>query len=171
MKEHTETSLHIYCCLRKKKEEKEEVIFEKANNHAARITTRNVIKTLKRGGSFVDFVAENNIFHLEAEHQDITVTTKNDSTASFFQIRDVVFEVVSEKTKSWFAPGGKGMVEEIAVTLDKVTNQRESYTAILTYFFYNGVIYVILNKLYTKERRKRKNKKSSLRKQTIMLLE
>ena len=24
-----------------------------------------------------------------------------------------------------------------------------SYTALLTYFFYNGVIYVILNKLYT----------------------
>ena len=79
----------------------------------------------------------------------MVVPVKNDSTASFFQTRDVVFEVVSEKTKAWFATGGKGGVEEIAVTLDKVTIQRVSYTALLTYFFYNGVIYVILNKLYT----------------------
>ena len=40
-------------------------------------------------------------------------------------------------------------MEEIAVTLDKVTIQRISYTALLTYFFHHGVIYVILNKLYT----------------------
>lgn len=149
LKEHTENSLHIYCCIREKKEEQEEKDFEKRNDHAARINVRNVIKTLKRGGSSVDFVAENNIFHLEAEHQEMVVPVKNDSTASFFQTRDVVFEVVSEKTKAWFATGGKGGVEEIAVTLDKVTIQRVSYTALLTYFFYNGVIYVILNKLYT----------------------
>ena len=149
IKEHSENRLHIYCCMREKKEEKEVNDFEKDNKDAGRITIRNVVKTLKRQGSSVDFISENNIFHLESEYQDITVATKNNSTDAFFQIRDVVFEVVGEKTKSWFAPEGEGKVEEIAVTLDKVTIQRVSYTALLTYFFYNGVIYVILNKLYT----------------------
>ena len=97
LKQHTENSLHIYCCIREKREEKDKDDFETENKDAARITIRNVVKTLKRGGSSVDFVCENNIFHLEAEHQAITVATKNDSTAAFFQIRDVIFEVVSEK--------------------------------------------------------------------------
>ena len=33
------------------------------------------------------------------------------------------------------------------MTLDKVTVQRTSYTVILTYFFRDGVIYILLNKL------------------------
>ena len=60
--------------------------------------------------------------------------------------RNVVFEVVSEKAKKWFG-GGEGGVEEISVTLDKVTIQRKSFTVLLTYFFSNGVIYIFLNKL------------------------
>ena len=35
----------------------------------------------------------------------------------------------------------------ITVTLDKVTVQRTSYTVILTFFFYEGKIHIILNKL------------------------
>ena len=40
LKEHTENSLHIYCCIREKKEEQEEKDFEKRNDHAARINVR-----------------------------------------------------------------------------------------------------------------------------------
>ena len=38
-------------------------------------------------------------------------------------------------------------MKDIAVTLDKVTVHRVSYTVIMTYFFQNGKIHVILNKL------------------------
>lgn len=38
-------------------------------------------------------------------------------------------------------------VNFIAVTLDKVTVQRHSYTVILTYFFNKGKIHVTLNKI------------------------
>ena len=48
------------------------------------------------------------------------VATKNSSSDAFFKIRDVVYEVVSERVKKWFNSGGKGQIEDIAVTLDKV---------------------------------------------------
>ena len=35
------------------------------------------------------------------------------------------------------------------MTLDKVTVQRTLYTCLLTYYFYNGVLYCLLNKLMT----------------------
>ena len=52
---------------------------------------------------------------------------------------------MSEKTKSFF----KNHVNHITVTLDKVTVQRTSYTVILTFFFCQGKIHIILNKLAT----------------------
>jgi hypothetical protein len=147
VKEHSVNELHTYCCIREKDEEDNEADFEKENKAAGRVTIRNIIKTLKRGGSSVDFQADNNLFHLESNYQDIVVATKNDSSESFFKVRDVVFDVVSEKVKAWFSARGPGEVEEVSVTLDKVTVQRTSYTVLLTYFFRDGVIYILLNKL------------------------
>ena len=51
--------------------------------------------------------------------------------------------IVSDKTKTFF----KNHVNYITVTLDKVTVQRTSYTVILTFFFHEGKIHIILNKL------------------------
>ena len=50
---------------------------------------------------------------------------------------------MSERTKAFF----KESVKHITVTLDKVTVQRISYTVILTFFFHEGRIRIILNKL------------------------
>ena len=111
------------------------------------MTIRSVIKNIKRGGSAEDFQADLDIFHLESEQQPFVVPTKNNSSDAYFKIRDIVFEVLTEDTKKWFSETGRGQIEEISVTLDKVTIQRTSYTALLTYFFNNGVIYIILNKL------------------------
>ena len=147
IKEHGIKDLHIYCCAREKEAETIKVDYENNNKAAGRVVIRNIIKTLKRGGSSVDFQADNNLFHLESNYQDIVVATKNDSSDAFFKVRDVVFDVVSEKVKDWFRQRGEGEVEEVAVTLDKVTVQRTSYTVLLTYFFRDGVIYILLNKL------------------------
>ena len=146
--DHSTNDLHVFCCLREKKVESNNQDFEKADEAAGRITIRNVIKTIKRGGSAEDFQADMNLMHLESKHQNITVPTKNNSSDAFFKIRDVVFEVVTEETKNWFSETGPGQIEEISVTLDKVTIQRTSFTALLTYFFHDGVIYIILNKLF-----------------------
>ena len=69
--------------------------------------------------------------------------TKNDSHSEFFKLRNVIFDIVSDKTKKFFAE----KVRDIAVTLDKVTVNSTSYTVIMTYFFSDGKIYCILNKL------------------------
>ena len=148
VKDHSTSDLHIFCCLKEKNMEENKKCFEKEDEAAGRITIRDVIKTIKRGGSAGDFQASQNMLHLESLHQNITVSTKNNSSDAFFKIRGVVFEVVTEETKNWFSETGPGQIEEISVTLDKVTIQRTRFTALLTYFFHNGVIYIILNKLF-----------------------
>ena len=64
-----------------------------------------------------------------------------------FKYRNILFDLVSEDIKEWFRRRGKGEVEEISVTLDKVTVQRVSYTVLLTYFFCEGKIHILLNSL------------------------
>ena len=147
MKNHNRNDLHIWCCAHEQKVNEEKFDFEEKNKEAGMTVIRNVIKALKHGQSSVDFLADNNHSHLDAEGKNVTVATKNNSRDAFFKIRDIVFEAVSEKTKKWFSQGGGGEIEDIAVTLDKVTVQRISYTCLLTYYFHNGVIYCFLNKL------------------------
>ena len=55
----------------------------------------------------------------------------------------MVFDVVSENVKDWFRLCGEGEVEELV----KVTVQRTSYTVLLIYFFRDGIIYILHNKL------------------------
>ena len=50
MKRHLENPLHVYCCDREKKKEKLEKSLAESNQAAGRITIRNAIQTLKRGG-------------------------------------------------------------------------------------------------------------------------
>ena len=61
------------------------------------------------------------------------LATKNDSKAQFFRLRNIIFETLTIKTKNLFKE-----IRDIAVTLDKVTVQRSSYTVIMTYIFRDG---------------------------------
>ena len=71
------------------------------------------------------------------------IATKDDSKNEFFRLKNIIFDSVTEKNKLFF----KENVQNISVTLDKVTVKRRSYTVIMTYFFFDGKIHVILNKL------------------------
>ena len=144
---HTSSDLHKWCVQQERKSEFEKRNWEERNIDAGRIVIRNAIKVLKHGQSSVDFLADNNLFNLESSHQTFNVPSKNDSSDAFFKLREVIYEVVTEKIKNWFAIEGKGEIDDISVTLDKVTVFGVSYTALLTYFFHHGRIYVILNKL------------------------
>ena len=147
LQKHEQSDLHIWCVLEEERESKNKKDTTKRNEEAGKIVIRNVIKALKHGQSSVDFQSDNNLFHLTAASQTLTVATKNDSRAAFFKIRDVIFEVVSEKVRDWFVQDGPGCIDDIAITLDKVTVNRVSFTVLLTYFFWEGKIYVLLNKL------------------------
>jgi hypothetical protein len=61
-----------------------------------------------------DFLAEKDI-----GNKIFNIATKNDSRAQYFKTRGEVFELLSKKTKQFFEK-----IEDIAVTLDKVTVQR-----------------------------------------------
>jgi hypothetical protein len=61
-----------------------------------------------------DFLAEKDI-----GNKIFNIATKNDSRAQYFKMRGEVFELLSKKTKQFFEK-----IEDIAVTLDKVTVQR-----------------------------------------------
>ena len=139
-KEHCQKPLHHWCLKKEQQDLKSKTVAEDLNMRAGEKVVRNALHCFKRGLGAEDFLALND----KDLGSDITNTaTKNDSKAEFFKLRNVVFDLVSERTRQFF----KENVNHITVTLDKVTVQRISYTVILTFFFYQGRIHIILNKL------------------------
>ena len=119
MKKHSTNDLHIWCCIKEEKVKEEKFNFDKLNKEAGMITIRNVVKALKHGHSSVDFQADNNLFHLAAKGKDLSVATKNNSRDAFFKIRDIVYEVVTEKQKKWFSKEGPGKIEDISIKISQ----------------------------------------------------
>ena len=101
---------------------------------------------MKRNLGSEDFVALNaKDFLTENEIGTYNSATKNYSKNEFFRLRSVIYDRVTEKTKKF----SKKNIQDIAITLDKVTVQKTSYTAIMTYSFHGGKIHMVLNKLQT----------------------
>ena len=139
-KRHSEKPLHTWCVKKEQDEAKCKSENQDKNYRAGEKVVRNALYCLKRGLGAEDFLGLNE----KDLGSDIPNTaTKNDSKAQYFNLRNIVFELVSDKTKTFF----KNHVNYITVTLDKVTVQRTSYTVILTFFFHQGKIHIILNKL------------------------
>ena len=141
---HNKNLLHKWCVKEHLKESEHKVSYDRKNEIAARIIIRNVLLCFKRDWGSVDFLALNEVaFLTQTDIASFLHATKNDSRAQFFRLRNVVFDVLAAKTKNFFSKD----VENIAVTLDKVTVSRVSFTVILTYYFHKGKIHIILNKL------------------------
>ena len=141
-KKHCELPLHEWCMKKEREEKKGKAENQDNNNRAGEKVIRNALYCLKRGLGAEDFLGLNE----KDLGSDIPNTaTKNDSKAQYFKLRNIIFELVSDRTKIFF----KNHVNHITVTLDKVTVQRTSYTVILTFFFHQGKIHIILNKLAT----------------------
>jgi hypothetical protein len=136
---HESNELHAWC------KRKYEINAEKAKSdkmrseQAGRLVVRNALFCFKQGSGAETFVALND---KDSMIESIPTATKNDSRREYFHLRDVVFEEVYSKVQAMMEE-----VDAIATTEDKVTVQRNSYLALLTYFFYNGKIHVFLNKL------------------------
>ena len=147
-KTHCVNPLHVWCVGESKKEKEETKIqteiYDRKNELAGKKVLRNGIFCLQRSLGSQDFVALNaKDFLAEVDSGHLQHATKNDSAAHFFELRDIIFKEVSAKIKKFF----NEKVHYISVTLDKVTVQRASFTVICTYFFYDGRIHVILNKI------------------------
>ena len=138
-KEHEKTNLHIWCAAKEKKESEKKATFDERNEQAGKSVIRCALKNLKRGGSSIDFQDDLNLLTLTP---GVVYAVRNNSRKPFFDLRDAAFESVSDKMKVFFKD-----IEDIAVSLDKVTVYHTSYTVIVTYFFWEGSLHVVLNEL------------------------
>ena len=122
--DHCVLESHKWCVKEYEKKKETKLTYEEANAAAGKIVISNALFCFKRSLSSKDFVAMNakeQICHPE------TAATKNDSAAEFFKLRNVVFDVLSEKTVNFFQK-----IKSIAVTLDKVTTNRTRYHSNIT---------------------------------------
>lgn len=137
--EHIKGELHLWCVSRKDQIIKEEQLFKERNKRAANIiVTAAVQSALELDGS-LQFIRLNNM--LETLFNDFP--TKNDGRENYFLIRDIIFHKLSENIKARFKN-----VEHACFTLDKVTVRRTPFTVLMTYFFYEGKIHVLLNSVH-----------------------
>ena len=137
---HEKTNLHIWCESKEKKEMKVRRTFDERNEEAGKLVVRTGIKTLKRGGGAKDFMADLDLLSLTP---GVVYAVKNNSEAMWFDIRESTYEVVSTMMKNFFREN----VRDIAVSLDKVTVHHTSYTVIVTYFFCEGKLHMVMNQL------------------------
>ena len=137
--QHENTNLHIWCAVQEKKESEKKASFEERNAEAGRSAILCALKNLKRGGSSADFLGDLNLLSLTP---GVVYAVKNNSSTAYYDLRDLAYECVSEKFQTFFTD-----IEDLAVSLDKVTVYHTSYTVVITYFFWEGRLHVVLNQL------------------------
>jgi hypothetical protein len=129
-------------CLRKSEEDKvASQTFKEKNKEVGLVVIRSFLKIVLEVGSSADFMKNIDFTHI---FPGILKSPKNNSRGAFFELRDDCFEVVTEKVQMLFK---SDKVTELSATLDKVTIQHRSFTVLLTFFFYGGKIYCVLNSL------------------------
>ena len=133
---HVKSPLHFWC-----KQEYSKVSANKGNNiNIAEKLVTNATYVIKTFGSAKDFVRLNEKDNILTQEN----ATKNDGPVDFFHIRELLFSEISNELKIYF----KNNVKQFTVTLDKVSDRGTPYTVIVTYFFAEGKIYMILNSIY-----------------------
>lgn len=138
--EHVRGELHVWAATQEKEEIKKEEIFNEKNIKAAEIIVTTAIQSLLELDGSLQFVRLNNM--LQTLFGD-EFPTKNDGRENFFVIRDLVFVKLSDKIKEKFQS-----VESACFSLDKVTVRRTPFTVLMTYFFFEGRIHVLLNSVH-----------------------
>ena len=136
---HLSTELHMWCLEREKLLHAKKSENDKQSSDAGLMIIMNALMCFQKAWSAEDFVALND---KDSLNEKLKTATKNDSTAEFFQLRNLAFEILSENVKEFFK-----FVKFFSCTLDKVTVNRTLYIVLITYFFWKGKIHIVLNKL------------------------
>jgi hypothetical protein len=142
IRKHENGDLHKWCMVREKDEDKKKSDLQEEDRKRGEKVIRNAVHCLKHGQSSVDFVALNNLDHI---NPDTEAAVKNNSRFAFFEIRELTWEILTEKTKALF--NRQDQICHICVSLDKVTIFGVPYSAVCTYFFLRGLLHVIVNDL------------------------
>ena len=138
--EHVRGELHTWCESRNCQAIIEEQILKDKNIRAAQIIVSSAVQSLLELDGSLHFVRLNNMLETLLASQ---YPTKNDGREHFFSIRDIVFNKFSETLKDKLKS-----VENACFTLDKVTVRRQPFTVLMTYFFFEGKIHVLLNSVH-----------------------
>jgi hypothetical protein len=138
---HTKTNLHLWFFRKAEQELKLTRTYDEENEEVGKGVIRACLKNLCRGLGAVDFQSDIDLLHLTP---GISNSNKNDSRKAFFEMRNDAFEVVTEKVQTLMK---SGQITKISCTLDKVTVQHKSFTVLVTFFFFEGVIYSTMNEL------------------------
>ena len=138
---HEKYPLHKWCYQKINEKRDESKNARDKNKAAAELLATNAAFCLLTGGSAKDFVRLNS---KDCLVPGLTTATKNDGEQEFFSYRDIFFLKLSEGVKVWF----KDHIKSFSCTLDKITVQRIPYFAVLTYFFWEGRISILLNSVH-----------------------
>ena len=138
---HVNSPLHIWCVNKLKEMSEAQAEKKKANLEAATLLATNAALCFKTFGSSKDFVRLNDKDNLT---EGLTPAFKNDGGQEFFSYREIFYLKLSDSVKKFFQEN----VNSFSVTLDKVTDQRVSYTVIVSYFFSEGRMYYLLNSVH-----------------------
>ena len=138
---HEQCPLHVWCFKQVEGKKTEAADAEKENRAAADLLATNAAFCFLTGGSAKDWVRLNDKDELA---QGLKTATKNDGKQEFFSYRDIFFMKLSEGVKDLF----RQEIKSFSVTLDKITVQRIPYCAVLTYFFWEGRISILLNSVH-----------------------
>ena len=137
---HQKNVLHKWCFQQTNQKKQRKLAKKENDEKAATLIVTNVVYCVKNSHSSAEFIK---LCDKDQLIPDINCATKNDGRMMFFEIKDMIFEELSEKVIEVIKK-----CSDIAVTLDKVTLGSKSYTVILTYYFFEGTIHCLLNKLY-----------------------
>ena len=144
MKLHEKNQLHSWCCQFAAEAEQACKVLKEKNELACTVQVTNALFTLKNCGSSKDFVKENDkdMIHYTITKEGLQPPTKNDGRQEFFDIRDKAFNLLTDDIRKSFKK-----VKSFSVTLDKVTTGHQAYTVIMTYYFWDGAINILLNRV------------------------
>lgn len=125
------------------KYKKEKNTWEQMNRKCCEKVVLNAYFCLKNGLSAENFLRLNSLDKIKSDLSSDISANINTSRGGFFELRNNVFSKLQTVIKKTMKS-----VKCLSVTLDKVTVSRISYTVICSYFFYQGEIFVLLNKLH-----------------------
>lgn len=138
-KNHTNSPLHKWCTNHFAKIKKEEEATKDREVKASEKIVENAVFCLKQSQSGKDFIRLNDKDQLNSN----SFPTKNDGMQSFFEIRNIVYEELSEIARNRLK-----CLKNASFSLDKVTIKSIPYTVLVTYYFWEGEIHIFLNSIH-----------------------
>ena len=115
-KEHCQNPLHEWCVEKYLMDKNKKHDSEEENKMAGEQVITNALWCLQRSLGAEDFVALNAKDYFCKDNFK-HVANRNDSKANFFRLRNIIFDIVSEKTKAFFEENPKKSTTQAAEEL------------------------------------------------------